>query len=74
MCAVFCCGGIVNDINDRDVVGASEFDDEGAGAGFAGGIGNGLVDRDLLGCTSSEGVVCLDGGIERPSTCLLVDG
>ena len=44
-------------INDRDVVGACECDDEGAAIGCTVVIGNGIVNGDLLGVTCSEALV-----------------
>ena len=66
MCAVFCCIDIVNDLNDRDVVGAREIDGEGAGAGFAGAIGDGVVNGDGACFTFGQIVVGGVSWIEGP--------
>ena len=52
-------------INDGDVVGAGECDDERAAVGSAVVISNLIVDGDVLGVTSSEALVGGISWIER---------
>ena len=50
-------------INDGDVVGSGECDDERAGARCTVVVGDLIVDGDLLGVTSSEALTSVSAGM-----------